>query len=271
LKVLLRLLFALLLVSGILYLRQPAMIFYPDGNLLFTPDEWGLAFEEVDLKTADGVRLNGWYLPAEEAQGTLLFLHGNAGNISHRGESLQIFHRLGLNVLIIDYRGYGKSTGAPSEKGMYRDARAAWDYLVKERAQQAEKIVLFGRSLGGAVAAHLAAEVKPAGVIIESSFSSARDMAKELFPVLSYLTILRYDFDAASALQKLHVPLLVMHSPEDEIIPYRLGEKLYRAANEPKFFQPMRGGHNTGFLQTQPEYEQALRRFLSQQVYNSNQ
>lgn len=269
-KIVLRLLLLLLLVSGVLYLRQPAMLFYPDGNLLFTPDEWGLAYEELNLKSVDGVRLNGWYLPAKAAKGTLLFLHGNAGNMSHRGESLQVFHRLGLNVLIIDYRGYGKSTGDPSEKGFYRDARAAWDYLLTERGQRAEEIVVFGRSLGGAVAAHLAAEVKPAGVIIESSFSSARDVAKELFPLLSYLTLLRYDFDAASALRRVHSPLLVLHSPGDEIIPYRLGEKLYRAANEPKFFHSMRGGHNTGFMQSQPEYEQVLQRFLTQQVYNSN-
>jgi fermentation-respiration switch protein FrsA (DUF1100 family) len=211
--------------------------------------------------------LYGWYLPSKKAKGTLLFLHGNAGNISHRGDSLRIFHRLGLNILIIDYRGYGKSDGSPSEAGLYRDARAAWRYLTEVRGTPPGKIVLFGRSLGGAVAARLASGVQPAGVIIESSFSSARDVSRELFPMLSWLTILRYDFDAAGSLAQVHAPLLMLHSPDDEIIPYRLGRKLYAAANEPKFFQPMRGGHNTGFLQSQPEYEQALNRFLTEQVY----
>lgn len=267
LKFVARLLLLLLVFGGVLYLRQPAMIFYPHNTLLFTPADWGLEYEEVHLTSSDGVNVYGWYLPSKAAQGTLLFLHGNGGNISHRGESLRIFHRLGLNVLIIDYRGYGKSDGEPSEAGLYRDARAGWRYLRQERGRKPEEIVIFGRSLGGTVAARLASEVQPAGVIIESSFSSARDMAQELFPWLSYLTVIRYDFDAADALGKVHVPLLMLHSPDDEIIPYHLGRKLYQAANEPKFFQPLRGDHNSGFLQSQPEYEQTLQHFLAMQVY----
>jgi fermentation-respiration switch protein FrsA (DUF1100 family) len=257
----------LLLFSGFLYLQQPSMIFFPSRTLEATPADWGLAYEEVGLSSSDGVRLHGWYLPREGSHRALLFFHGNAGNISHRGESLAIFHRLGLNVLIIDYRGYGQSEGRPSEEGLYRDARAAWQYLVAQRGFQAKDIVLFGRSLGGAVAARLATEVQPAGLILESSFSSARELADALLPLLSRLTPLRYDFNAAAALADVHCPVLVVHSPADEIIPYALGEKLYQAANEPKRFLPLYGDHNAGFSLSQPGYEEGLAGFLDQLVY----
>jgi fermentation-respiration switch protein FrsA (DUF1100 family) len=258
----------LLMVNGWLFLQQPAMIFFPSRIIESTPTDWGLAYEEVDLTGTDGVRLHGWYLPYNHSTRTLLFLHGNGGNISHRGESLRIFHRLGLNVLIIDYRGYGRSEGSPSENGLYQDSRSAWRYLTVQRGIKPQDIVIFGRSLGGAVAAELAAEVQPAALIIESSFSSTRDVAKKIFPLLSRLSYLRYDFDAAAAIKQVHSPILVLHSPQDEIIPYELGEKLYLAANAPKVFQQLRGDHNTGFLQSRPGYEQGLRNYLSEYVYS---
>jgi len=257
----------LVAVAGTIWLRQPAMVFYPSAELVATPAEWGLAYEEVKLTTSDGVSLNGWYLPQPGSKRTLLFFHGNAGNISHRGDSLRIFHRLGLNVLIIDYRGYGKSEGSPSEEGFYRDAEAAWRYLTEVRKVPAEKIVLFGRSLGGAVAARLAEKKEPAGLILESTFTSAAEMARTVFPVLSRLTLLRYEFDSLQALPSIHAPVLVIHSPDDEIIPYALGEKLYQAADKPKRFLRLKGDHNGGFLQSQPAYEQALHDFLAEAVF----
>jgi uncharacterized protein len=259
--------FVVLAIGGTLWLRQPAMIFYPSERVELTPADWGLSYEEVKLTTADGVGLQGWYLPAPAGERTLLFFHGNAGNISHRGESLLIFHRLGLNTLIIDYRGYGRSEGSPSEEGLYRDAEAAWRYLVEQRGRTAQDIVIFGRSLGGAVAVQLAAKEQPAGLIVESSFSSAREFAHLAFPLLSRLTPLRFEFDAAAALADVHCPVLVAHSPDDEIIPYVLGEKLYQAANTPKRFLTMRGDHNSGFLQNQGEYERGLRAFLAESVF----
>jgi hypothetical protein len=186
------------LLNGVLFLAQPGMIFYPTVTLAATPRDWGLDYQDLVLSTEDGVRLHGWYIPAEGSQRVLLFFHGNAGNISHRGESIAIFHRLGLSVLIIDYRGYGRSEGTPSEDGLYRDARAAWRWITEEQGLPAEQIVLFGRSLGGAVAANLAAEVQPGGLILESSFSSARDAARVIFPLLSRVSFLRHAYPVDS-------------------------------------------------------------------------
>ena len=247
-----------------MYLMQPGMVFFPTRALDATPEQWGLAYEDVRFSTADGMNLHGWYLPREGARGTLLFFHGNAGNISHRGDSIRIFNRLGLNVFIIDYRGYGRSDGSPDETGLYTDARAAWDWLTQERNVPADSIVIFGRSLGGVVAVQLAAEVQAAGLIVESAFSSARDVADEIFPLLSRLVWLRFRFDARRAIADVRFPVLIMHSRHDEIIPYANGKRLFEAAQEPRRFFEMRGDHNSGFLQSQPEYGNALEQFLLQ-------
>lgn len=252
----------LCLFSGWFYFQQPAMIFYPTSRLDATPANWGLQFEDVALQSSDGTRLHGWYIPHSDSNRVLLFFHGNAGNISHRGESVMIFHRLGLNVLIIDYRGYGQSEGKPGEAGLYNDARAAWQYLIKTKGFAKGDIIIFGRSLGGSVATNLAAEVQPGALIVESVFSSVKDMASEAFPVISYLVPLRFQFNSLEQIKQVTSPLLVLHSPDDEIIPYRLGEKVFQAANQPKAFVSMHGDHNSGFLASQPAYQQALEKFL---------
>lgn len=259
------------LLGGLLYLMQPSMVFYPHRELEATPNSWGLEYEDLYLSGSDGVKLNGWYIPRENAKEVVLFFHGNGGNISHRGDSIAIFHRLGLNVLIIDYRGYGKSEGTPSEEGLYEDARTAWRYLIDRRGFKGEQIVIFGRSIGAAVATRLAAELSaelvddsgPAKVILESAFSSARDMADRTLPIISRITVLRYSFNSIERIKEIKARLLMLHSPDDEIIPYALGEKLYQAANEPKQFVKLKGDHNYGFMLSQPEYEQALDRFLN--------
>ncbi|WP_456415908.1 alpha/beta hydrolase [Thiolapillus sp.] len=251
------------LLNGLMYLQQPSMVFFPYTALAQTPDAWGLEYEDVYLQTGDGLRLHGWYIPYPGAKQTLLFFHGNAGNISHRRASVEIFHRLGLNVFIFDYRGYGKSQGRPDEQGLKQDARAAWRHLVEERGLDRNQVILFGRSLGGAVAAELAARVQPGGLILESTFSSARDMAEVIFPLLSRVLFLRFEFDTLAQIRRVSSPLLVLHSPDDEMIPFRLGEKLFAAANEPKYFARMNGGHNGAFLKSQPAYEQVLKAFAS--------
>ena len=153
-KIILLLLLGLLaLLNGCTYLQQPSLILFPYATLGQTPEEWGLAYEDVFLDTEEGVRLHGWYIPRQGAKQTLLFFHGNADNISHRGASVEIFHRLGLNIFIFDYRGYGKSQGKPDENGLYQDARAAWRYLTDERGFDQQDIILFGRSLGAFVSA----------------------------------------------------------------------------------------------------------------------
>jgi fermentation-respiration switch protein FrsA (DUF1100 family) len=261
-SVLITAVFVLALLGGWLYWQQPGMIFYPVKSMAETPRAWGLEYEDVFLHVEDGVKLHGWYIPTSGAKRTVLFFHGNAGNISHRGDSIEIFHRLGFNVFIFDYRGYGQSEGWPDEKGLYADARAAWRYLIHDKGVVPGNVILFGRSLGGAVAAHLASEVEPGALILESTFNSVRGMAREAFPIMSYLVPLRYDFDTEATLKKVRAPLLVIHSTEDEIIPYKLGRRVYEAANQPKVLVKITGGHNDGFLRTQPHYEKALMGFL---------
>ena len=261
-------LFALVLLNGWMFLQQPGMIFFPARGLQATPADWAMSYEDVSLKSADGIELHGWYIPAPRAERVVLFLHGNAGNISHRGESIAIFRRLGLDVFIFDYRGYGRSDGEPGEAGLYQDAAAAWRYLVETRGVSPGNIVVFGRSLGGAVAAQLASRVQPqpGGLILESTLSSARDFAKAAFPLLSRVLVVRYQFDSVARLTQVRCPVLVLHSPTDEIMPYRLGEKLYQSAHEPKRFVALRGDHNSGFMQSQPQYEQALGEFIASLV-----
>ena len=251
------------LYSGWLYYQQPKMIFFPEEKLVASPEDWGLAYEDVALQTSDGLTLHGWFIPHTGARKTLLLFHGNAGNISHRRDSIAIYHRLGVNVFIFDYRGYGRSDGKPGEAGLYHDARSAWRYLTQSRAMRPQDIILFGRSLGGAVAAKLATEVPAGALILESTFSSARDLARALLPLQSHLVPLRFDFNTTAHVRQIKIPLLIIHSPEDEIIPYRLGENIYRAANEPKSLFKTRGDHNNGFLLSQPAYEHALGEFIS--------
>lgn len=252
----------LLLLNVLMYFQQPQMIFFPMSELYQTPADWGLEYEDVTLNTEDEVQLHGWYLPKRGSEHVLLFFHGNAGNISHRRDSIQVFHRLGLNVLIIDYRGYGQSEGKPSEQGLYRDATAAWRYLTEEKGFDPENVIIFGRSLGGAVAAKLAARVQARGLILESTMSSAKDFARAVFKILSRLVVIRYDFNTAQHIQRVNYPVLVLHSPEDEIMPFHLGKKVYELANQPKHFVHMRGDHNAGFLRSQPEYQQELDSWL---------
>jgi fermentation-respiration switch protein FrsA (DUF1100 family) len=201
-----------------------------------------------------------------EARGVLLFFHGNAGNISHRLESIALFNRLGLDVLIVDYRGYGRSTGRPTEAGTYRDARAAWDYLVGARGIGPGRIVVFGRSLGGAVGAWLGSQLPageaPAALIIESSFSSGADMARRLYPMFPAGLLTRLNYPVVDYAARLTCPVLVVHSRDDEIIPYAMGRAIYDAAPPPKYFLELRGDHNAGFWISRESYTAGLEAFF---------
>jgi len=247
------------------YFSQARMLFLPDlptRAVLRTPASVGLPFEEVSLVASDGVSLHGWYLPHPGAVHTLLFCHGNAGNISHRLDSLEIFHELGLSVLIFDYRGYGKSGGVPSEAGSYRDVKAAWAFLVGEKGVPPDRVILYGRSLGAAVAAALPDRNRAAALILESAFTSVPDLAQALYPWLPARWLSRYRYDTLGSLGDLAVPLLVVHSRDDEIIPFSHGKRLFDGAPEPKQLLELRGGHNDAFLRDRDHYLAGLRRFL---------
>ncbi len=253
----------------LLFLFQPSLVYYPEigREIAATPQQAGLPYEDVRLVTADGTALHGWFVPAgNPARGTVLFLHGNAGNISHRLDSLQMFHRLGYNTLIIDYRGYGKSAGKPDEQGTYRDAAAAWDYLTQTRNISPARIVLFGESLGGAIAAWLASRQAPAALVIASGFTSVPDLAADLYPLLPVRWLSRFSYDTRAFLQASSVPVFIAHSPGDDIIPFRHGRALYEAALGPKRFLELAGGHNTGFIFMRETWVQALGEFMNTHV-----
>jgi hypothetical protein len=252
----------------LLYLFQSHLVFYPQTGreLVATPAQVGLPYEDIHLKTADEVHLHGWYIPAPDSRGAVLFLHGNAGNISHRLDSLQMLHRLGYSTLIIDYRGYGNSDGKPTEQGTYLDAEAAWRYLTEQRHVPSCRIALFGESLGGAVAAWLAVRENPAALVISSSFTSVPDLGQQLYPYFPVRWLTRIRYDTRENLRLTTVPVLVAHSPDDDIIPFEHGRALFAAANSPKQFLELAGGHNDGFIFMRASWIKVLGDFLDEQV-----
>ncbi len=251
--------------TALIYFRQDSLIYYPDiagRELATSPEQVGLAYEDVELRTEDDVRLHGWFVPSDNARGTLLFFHGNAGNISHRLDSIAIFNRMDLDVFIIDYRGYGQSEGKVSEAGTYLDAEAAWKYLVETRGIDPARIILFGRSLGASIAAWLASRHRPAALILESGFASVPSMGQRLYPLLPVKWLAKFSYDTRQYVSQIECPLLVIHGPDDEIIPYAEGREVFDAASVEKQFLEIRGGHNDGFIVSGDEYVDGLRQFI---------
>lgn len=261
-----RLLVYLILLILLIPHLVPMVIFHPGKTLSLSPLDIGLDYEDIHFKTSDGLLLHGWYIPAENARASLLFFHGNAGNIGNRLESIETFHNLGLSVFIFDYRGYGKSEGNPTIEGTHLDALAAWRWLVQEKNTPPEQIVVFGRSLGGAIAMDLMKNdsIRPKALILESTFASLADMTRLEF--LSPLTrlLIGNPWDSEAVARTLTLPTLVIHSPKDEIVPYRQGKKLFNALAGEKIFFDIQGGHNEGFSISATIYEPALNSFLTQ-------
>lgn len=267
----------IVVLVGLIMVFEDSLIYfpskYPDGywevsSISAREGEVVPKIEDCNFETSDGVQLHGWYctpyrgLVPVSAEMTLLWFHGNAGNISYRYEMIRGLMQLPVRVFIIDYRGYGKSNGKPTEHGLYLDARAAWDYLVNERHEASERIIIFGKSLGGAPAVDLATQVNPAGLIVQSSFTSAGDMAAVVLPFLPR-AILRTRMDSLSKIGSVSCPKLFIHSPADEVVPYHLGRRLYEAAPEPKQFYEVKGApHNSTYLVGGASYFNALRSFI---------
>ena len=250
----------------ILFVFQEKLVFFPRKGVGDTPGSIGLPYEDVYLVTSDNIKIHGWYIPHPDAKATLLFFHGNAGNISHRIASISIFFDIGLSVFIIDYRGYGKSDGRPSEHGTYRDAMAAWDYLVDERHLRPHEIIVFGRSLGGAVAAWLAAKVTPAAVILESTFTSIKELGKYYYPFLPVSWISRIHYPVDKHISSFNCPVLIIHSHEDDVVPLRFGQRLFEYAREPKMSLSISGDHNNGFLYSKDVYIKGIKQFFQTYV-----
>ncbi|MFH0732977.1 MAG: alpha/beta hydrolase [Candidatus Omnitrophota bacterium] len=261
-KILIYIIIIVVILTTYIRYIEGRSIFFPMKRMEFTPDFANLPYEDVYITTQDNVKINGWFIPGDNAKYTLLFCHGNAGNISHRLEKIIILRDIGVNIFIIDYRGYGNSEGSPSEKGLYIDARAAYDYLVNTRKNAPENIIIYGESLGGAVAVDLASKVKAGALIAEGTFSSARDMAKKMYPFLPAL-VFSSRLDSVSKIKKVGAPKLFIHSKNDEIVPFILAIKLYNAAGEPKDMIELFGGHNTYHIDSKNKYISSIAKFLS--------
>jgi hypothetical protein len=247
----------------ILFSLQSKFIYCPIRKISLTPQEIGLKFEDVFFNTSDNIKLNGWYIPADKAEFTVLFFHGNGGNIMHRLDSIQQLNQLGLNCFIIDYRGYGKSSGKTTEFGTYLDAKAAYDWLINEKNIDPANIIIFGRSLGGSIASELAVRIDCAALIIESTFTSYVDMGRKFYPYMPVKYFARYKYLTIEHVKKLTVPIMIIHSPDDDIIPFEFGKKLYEAASEPKEFVEITGSHNDGFLTSGRIYTDAWQNWIS--------
>jgi len=264
-QILLIVLLAYATVVLVAYLAQGRMVFQPQAGgraLTADPGRIGLAFDDVEIETGDGERLHGWWVPHPAARGSLLLNHGNAGNISHRLDSLEIFHDLGLNVLVYDYRGYGASSGRPSEAGVYRDAAAALEWMRDRRGVRTERLVVFGRSMGAAVAARVARDSGPACLILESPFTSLPDRAAEIYPWLPVRLLLHIEMNTRKHVADSDLPVLVIHSRDDEIVPFGHGREVAGAAGENARLLEIRGDHNSGFVVSRPSYVAGLQAFV---------
>ena len=250
-------------VGLFIYCMQPRFLYEPIRKISCTPVKFGLDFEEVYFKTADRLLLHGWFIPAPNAKFTVLYCHGNGGNMMYFLNTVNFLNKLGLNCFIFDYRGYGESQGAPSENGTYLDARAAYRWLTKKKNVEPQQIILFGWSLGGSIAAYLATKVKSAGLVIESAFTSYRDIGRVFYPYMPVKWFARFNYPTIDYVRKVTCPLLVIHSRNDEIIPFEFGLNIYDAANEPKKFAEIFGRHNDGLLVSGETYKKAWTNWLA--------
>jgi fermentation-respiration switch protein FrsA (DUF1100 family) len=257
---------AYLLVVALVWIFQDRLVFLPrvGDDPGVTPRAAGLDYEDVKLATADGETLAAWWVSPPKPRGAVVLFHGNAGSIASRVPYAAMFHRLGYATLLVEYRGYGASSGTPSEAGTYQDAEAAWRHLTEVRKFAPEHIVVVGESLGGGVATWLAARTKPGALILASTFTSVPDVGADVYWFLPVRLISRTRYDNLSRMPEIDCPVLIAHSPDDEIIPVRHGEALFAAAPGPRRFLRLNGGHNDGFVYMRPEWVETVRAFLAE-------
>ncbi|MFQ5894834.1 MAG: alpha/beta hydrolase [Nitrospinota bacterium] len=256
----------LLVLMGVVGFIERAFLYYPVKGLAATPAALGLPYEDVYFRAEDGVRLHGWFVPAPRPGApSLLWFHGNAGNISHRLENLaHIRARLGLHVFIVDYRGYGQSEGSADEEGTYRDARAALRALRAQRGVDPSRIILFGRSLGAALAVELALHEPFYGLILESPFLNVPAMARVVFPFLPTRWLVSMQYEIAGKVGRARAPVFVLHGDRDEVVPFEQGRRVFELAPEPKRFFTIRGaGHNDTYWVGGEAYWRAWEEFLA--------
>lgn len=247
----------------LLYLFQDSLIYIPYKDITNTPKDIGLLYQEFQIVTPDNVELNAWFVQNKNKDScVVLFSHGNGGNISHRLEKIRLLHSIGLSVFIYDYRGYGLSTGKPSEKGTYTDAESVWTFVVNSLKIPSNRVVIYGESLGVSVAAKLAGQKEAGGFIGESGFSSLKSMGSRLYPVFPVKYLLRYEYDTLQHMLDMNMPTLIIHSKDDEIVPFEDAMLIFKTAKSPKEFVELRGGHNDAFIISKDIYLNGIKKFL---------
>ncbi len=261
-----RIILYILAVLGVIYVYIKYMeargIFYPEKQLRFTPKDINAPFNDIYIKTQDHITLNGWFVPCDNSKYTLIFLHGNAGNIGNRLDKIKLLRQVKCDIFIIDYRGYGHSQGQPDESGLYYDAKAAYEYLINTRGIAPNRIILYGESLGAAIAIDLAVKSEIKAIILEGAFSSGKDMAKIIFPFLPGC-IFADKFNSLKKINSIKTAKLFIHAKEDEIVPIYLAKKLFCLAPEPKIFTELNGSHNKAFLSAENKYLLAIESFIN--------
>jgi len=253
-------LFSILLFFYIRYMERKG-IYYPAKEIKLYPSAVNLKFKDVYFTTSDNLKINAWYIPYDKAKFTLLFCHGNAGNIMDRLDKIQVLHNIGLNIFIFDYRGFGKSQGRPVEDGIYLDAQTAYDYLINSLKINPAEIILYGESLGSAVAIDLARAKPVGGLIVEGGFSSGKDMAAKIYPFLPRF-VFSDVFNSLAKIKEIHAPVLFIHGRNDEIVPLKLAYKLYHQANHPKEFVELSGDHNASFFDSLQKVTSSISAFI---------
>lgn len=250
------------LLLGGMYLFQQKLIFLPSSELIITPEKAGLQAEDIRIETEDGERLHGWFFPNDEAEYVVVLSHGNAGNISNRIDIAKLLQELGVSVVLYDYRGYGQSSGKPNEQGLYVDVKAVVNYLKTERGLSEQQMIMYGRSLGGAVASYAATRFDVSGLVLDSAFKNLKAMVGDLYPFVPAV-LAKYEFSTENYLKEISdTPVMIMHSPNDDIVGISHARHLYEVAKEPKQFLELRGGHNDNFHASTDIYSHNWRKFL---------
>lgn len=253
-------------LCGAVYKYQDKLLYFPSDYLESDPSSAGLTFEDFEVEVEPGVLIHGWIVEKDPQAPWILHFHGNAGNISHRIDFLRLYHELGFNGVVFDYRGYGKSTGTPTEAGLVADGLAVVKYLQEQREVDPKTLIYWGESLGGGVAAAVSVKRAPRALILKSTFTSVPDMGADVYPFLPVRFLSTTKFDTKEVIGTFLFPKLVAHGQADTVIPFHHGQRLYQTASEPKVFVQLSGDHNTSPLGLGDEFQQTVKDFVLEAV-----
>ena len=253
-------------LGGQLYFRQWSLVFKPSHKMIGSPADLGMAFEEHYLKSKKNTKMHCWWIPGPTHAKAVIFFHNHRGNITYELKTVEFLHSLGSSVLAVDYPGYGKSDGRPGEKACYDTADAAWDFVCQEKGFASENVILFGQSLGSAVAAYLAAKYPCGGLVFQGGSTSIPDMAAHLYPVLAVRLFCHTRLNSLKFIARCQCPVLIFHSKSDELVPIRHAHRIYLKAPLPKKFVPLKGSHLSNEWRSNPLVRSCWKELLNGQT-----